>query len=716
MIQQRFLWLFMASCTAMVWLVGWVGLPPLPTAQADPAHAPPLNCLTDVPDCQLSGASLNRPTLLPAFEDSTVVAGVTNTHHPHYTEAPDFTERYLVTGQAWGDYDRDGWEDLYITDHYGSNQLFRNNGDGTFTRSPWAAAVSLPDSISGGATWADYNNDGWLDLYVLNFGPNRLFHNDAGQGFTDVTITAGVGDAGKGSTAAWGDYDQDGHLDLYVTNWTCWPECGFDPDWALQRDTLYHNNGDGTFTDVTSLLIYEKTIGAGFAVSWVDYDNDGDLDLYVVNDEFQNPIGNVLWRNDGPGCGGWCFTDVSTPSGAGIVLYGMGLAVGDYDNDQDLDFYFSNMMEPAVLLQNQGDGTFLDVSAAAGVDFVTDFSWGTVFFDFDNDGWLDLYLANTDDNPLSNPSLPNPLFHNQGDGTFINLDAASGAGDTGSTLGVAYADYDGNGFPDLVIGNLGASYVLYRNLATEGADHNWLTVELEGDAAGVINRDAIGSRITLTTHAGQTQLQELISGSSLGSGNSLRLHFGLGSSTVDTLTVRWPDGLTETFTNTVVAQEMSIPHNTLWRLSYPQAGIGLGPDHAASTPPNTVISYTHTLTNSGNRQDTFTLSLASTYGWSTVTPASVTLTPQATAQVTVTVTVPNAPGLVETSWLTATSTLNPAMTQTVTDVTEVLDPLAVNLRQMTTAPVFRWPIWLAWGMAAILSAALLRVVRHRRHP
>lgn len=708
MIRQRFLWVFLIiSLIAVAWPVG---------ASVKPLLTP--NCLEGDPACRPPHLTLNPPTLLPAFADVTATAGVTNTHHPHYTEAPDFSERYLVTGQAWGDYDRDGWEDLYITDHYGPNRLFRNQGDGSFSLSPFAETVGLSGSLSGGAAWADYNNDGWLDLYVLNFGPNRLFRNEAGQGFTDVTVTAGVGDAGKGSTAAWGDYDQDGYLDLYVTNWTCWPECGFEPDWDLQRDTLYHNNGDGTFSDVTYLLVYAKTLGAGFAASWVDYDNDGDLDLYVVNDEFQNPIGNVLWRNDGPGCGAWCFTDVSTESGAGIVLYGMGLAVGDYDNDQDLDFYFSNMMEPAVLLQNQGDGTFLDVSAAAGVDFVTDFSWGTVFFDFDNDGWLDLYLANTDDNPLSNPSLPNPLFHNQADGTFVNVGAASGAGDTGSTLGVAHADYDGNGFPDLVIGNLGASYVLYQNLATEGTEHNWLTVALEGDPAGVVNRDAIGSRITLTTQAGHTQMQELVSGSSLGSGNSLRLHFGLASSTVNTLTVRWPDGLTENFTNTVVAQEMTIPHNSLWRLSYPQAGVALAPDRASTSLPNTVISYTHTLTNTGNRQDTFTLSLASTHGWATVAPDSVLLMPQATAQITVTVAIPDAPGWVETTSITATSTLNPAVTQTVTDVTEVLDPLAVSLRGVATStPGAGRPVWMVWGLLLALASTIWLIAgRYRRHP
>ena len=157
---------------------------------------------------------------------------------------------YLAIGQAWGDYDRDGWLDLFVTGNLDPNVLYRNNGDGSFSVSEHSPQLSLPNVPSGGATWADYNNDGWLDLYVVNFGANRLFRNDGGLGFSDVTLSAGVGDVGKGTSAAWGDYDGDGWLDLYLTNWSCFPEC--DPvDFTMQADRLYHNNGDGTFTDVT---------------------------------------------------------------------------------------------------------------------------------------------------------------------------------------------------------------------------------------------------------------------------------------------------------------------------------------------------------------------------------------------------------------------------------------------------------------------------------
>jgi len=242
---------------------------------------------------------------LPTFEDVTEQAGITAQHTAvwsgmGFTEgASEGGESYLGAGQAWGDYDNDGWLDLYVTGGLTENVLYHNEQDGTFSVSPYAAAVAMPGAVSGGVGWGDYDNDGWLDLYVLVKGANVLFHNENGAGFRDVTATAGVGDERNSQSGAWGDYDNDGYLDLYVVNWSCVPDC--DPvDFATHQDVLYHNNGNGTFTDVSNLLVYEKLLGAGFAASFVDYDNDRDLDIYVINDEFQNPIGNVLFRNDGP--------------------------------------------------------------------------------------------------------------------------------------------------------------------------------------------------------------------------------------------------------------------------------------------------------------------------------------------------------------------------------------------------------------------------------
>lgn len=459
-----------------------------------------------------------------------------------------------VTGQAWGDYDNDGWLDLYLTDTGGANRLYRNNGDGTFSLSPLSEKVSLPDALSGGATFADFDNDGWQDLYVMNWGENVLFRNVLGTSFVDVTTHAGVGDESNGKTASWGDYNGDGFLDLYLANWACLPACGRPSEG--DKDILYQNNGDGTFTDVTNDVLRGSVKGAGFVASFVDYDNDGDLDIYLVNDEFLNPIGNVLWRNDGAGCEGWCFTNVSAESGADTYVMGMGLATADYDQDGDLDFYFSNG-GPMTLLQNQGDGTFADVAVSAGVDHPA-IGWGAVFLDYDNDGWQDLYLAVMEAS-TSGETAVNPLFHNDGDGTFTNLGSASGAGDAGRTIGVAYADYDQDGGVDLVIGNYDEGHKLYRNQAVGLA--NWVTLKLVGDGE-TINRDAVGARVVVRGSNGRLQMQDVINGASLGSGNALELYFGLGEAHIESVEIRWPDGTTQ--------QLHGVPHNERHTIVYGQ--------------------------------------------------------------------------------------------------------------------------------------------------
>ena len=251
---------------------------------------------------------------------------------------------YLSTGQAWGDVDGDGCPDLYVTSGQGANALWRNRCDGTFEQVE-AALLAFADRESGGVSFADYDNDGDLDLYVLQRGPNSLLRNRGDGTFEDVTAAAGVGEPGQGETAAWGDFDEDGDLDLYVVNWYYY----YEENSPLNRDTLYRNEGDGRFTDVSAWFDRPTLERPGFAGSWVDYDNDGDLDLYVVNDKTQ---GNPLWRNEGPGCSGWCFTEVSVATGADRPAWAMGLATGDYDRDGDLDFYYSSITE-AVLLENQ---------------------------------------------------------------------------------------------------------------------------------------------------------------------------------------------------------------------------------------------------------------------------------------------------------------------------------------------------------------------------
>jgi hypothetical protein len=438
---------------------------------------------------------------------------------------------YDVTGQAWGDVDNDGLLDLYTTDAAGSNRLYHNNGNNTFSVHPFASAVALPLAESAGAVFADYNNDGWVDLYVLNDGPNALFRNDSGTGFTDVASTVGVADPGMGTSAAWGDVNSDGLLDLYVANFMC-QSCATGSD-----DALYLNNGIGGFADIRSALpgLGSRPVEHTFVASFLDYDNDGDLDIYAVYD---HQIGNDLWRNDGPGCGSWCFTRVSASAGADTQVDGMGLAIGDYDRDGDLDMYFTHTGPVGVLLQNQtsqGSPTFVDATIASGLNH-TGVGWGAAFIDYDNDASADLYVATS-----IQLNATNLLYHGNGN-TFSDVSAGCGADDPGNTHGMAYADYDNDGWLDLIIGNQGDGYYLYENLSNVGSGNAYLDLELVGDAAAGVNRDAIGARAYVYTSDGRVQMQEVKSGSSLGAGNQMRLHFGLGSASLDLVCVIWPDG------------------------------------------------------------------------------------------------------------------------------------------------------------------------------
>ena len=505
----------------------------------------------------------------PIFVDVSDEAGIAATHDAVWDVHFDL-EGYLAIGLAWGDYDNDGLPDLYVTGNRDPNVLYRNNGDGTFSVSPFSQQASLPDVESGGVVWVDYDNDGWRDLFVVNDGANTLFRNEQGNGFADVTAQAGLGDTGRGTSSAWGDYDSDGFLDVYVTNWSCYPEC--DPvDFTLQQDRFYHNNGDGTFTDVTDTLIYEKTLGAGFAVSFWDYDNDGDPDLYVVNDKLQNEIGNVLWRNDGAGCGSWCWTDMSVAAGLDMTIFGMGVDASDYDNDGDFDLYVTDMVYTMYLMTNNGAGVFQNDARSAGVaiNYAPDnnVAWGNAFFDYNNDGWQDLFVALTayvQELPqlyveLTDPR-PNALFENNTDGTFTDVSAGSGIDTPHATLGVAYADYNRDGWVDLATGNWDEGYRLYQNMGATAADNHWIAFDLSGDGE-TVNRDAVGSRVYVQTDNGIQQMQEIKIGSGLGASNDTTLHFGLGQSSIEEVVVRWSNGDLCKISNLAPNQVLSIQYN-----------------------------------------------------------------------------------------------------------------------------------------------------------
>ena len=521
--------------------------------------------------------SFLRPTtLVNGFTEVTDSAGIGFIHHGLRARFPNNGAAPVVF-----DFNNDGFQDVYITNSKGPNALYRNNRDGTFTEMAKAASVDDATTSYGGCA-VDYDNDGDQDLYVTSFAHSKLFRNNGGETFTDVTAASGTGDASpthRSTGCAWGDYDRDGLLDLIVVRHFF----RLSPFPAEQRTkiyesvrplVLYHNNGDGTFTDVTHILgdtsgpgtdpyaPVGNVWGAGFQPGWLDYDNDGDPDLYIVNDfggRFQH---NVLWRNDGPSTNGsWSFTDISSTSGAGVPMDGMGLAVGDYDLDGFLDLYMTNIGDN-VLLRNSGDGlTFTNTALEAGVaigDLWDDkrTTWGAVFFDYDNDGDEDLYVVTgflLGEEVGPQQPQPNVLLRNNRDGTFTDVSSASGADDPITSRGSAFLDFNNDGCLDLFIGNFGEKARLFQNLCD--SNNSWLIIKTVGTTS---NRDGIGARITLVAN-GTTQIREISGGRSNMGQNMREAHFGLGSAdTVDSITVRWPSGKTQTLTNVPANQRLTI--------------------------------------------------------------------------------------------------------------------------------------------------------------
>ena len=479
---------------------------------------------------------------------------------------------YLETygsGAVFFDYDADGHLDLYVINsaplpgfsstETPTNILYHNDGGGTFTDVTAAAGVGDP-SYGMGVCAGDYDNDGHVDLYVTNFGPNILYHNDGDGTFTDVTAAAGVGDARVGSSAAFADWDADGDLDLYVANYAkfsvetnkkCYQggiQVYCDPaQYAGDSGVFYRNDGDGTFTDVTRKVGGYTEAGRQLGVVFGDYDDDGDVDLYVANDG----MANFLFQNVGDGQ----FREVGMVSGValnegGRPEAGMGTDFGDYDNDGDLDIIVCNFQwESCRLFQNEGQGFFADVSFATqvGESTLSVLTFGTDFFDYDNDGDLDLYMANGHvnenaqifDEAVSFPQR-DQLFRNEGDGVFSDVTEQSGPGLelVMVSRGATFGDYDNDGDIDVFVCNNNQRGVLLRNEG--GNQKHWITIETAGT---ISNRDGIGTRIKVM--AGDlVQIEEVRSGSSYLSQNDIRVHFGLGERTlIDRIEIRWPGGI-----------------------------------------------------------------------------------------------------------------------------------------------------------------------------
>jgi hypothetical protein len=501
------------------------------------------------------------------------------------------TKKYIIettgTGLAIFDYDNDGWPDIFLVNgtrldgkppnNAASNRLYRNNHDGTF--SDVTAKAGLTATGWGqGVCVGDYDNDGWEDLYVTYYGKNRLYHNDHGV-FTEVAEKAGVAGSGKawGTGCAFVDYDRDGHLDLLVANYVDFdlataPAPGEHPTciWkgvpvmcgprglAGSKNILYHNRGDGTFEDVTTKAHIDRTDGHyAFSVSTLDFDEDGWPDIFVACDSTPS----ILYRNNHDGT----FTDVAVTAGAafnedGREQAGMGSTIADFNGDGHLDIFKTNFSDDtSTLYRNDGDDTFTDATAAAGLGLHTQYlGWGTMFFDFDNDGWPDLILVNghvypeVDSQHLgSSYQEPRILYRNNGDGTFSDVSASAGAGITtaASSRGLAVGDLWNDGRMSAVISNMNAAPSLLVNQIRNS--NHWIAIRAIGTKS---NRDGIGARIRVKTPS-RILVDEVRSGSSYDSNNDMRVHFGLGAATkIEWVEIRWLSGLEERFTNLALDQ------------------------------------------------------------------------------------------------------------------------------------------------------------------
>ncbi|HQR37110.1 MAG TPA: CRTAC1 family protein [Blastocatellia bacterium] len=520
------------------------------------------------------------------FDDATAAAGLGGFVLRSGGEKKRYILETTSAGVALFDYDNDGWLDIYLVNGSSldalagkaatpSAALFRNKHDGTFEDVTRKAGVANERWGMGVAT-GDFDNDGWTDLFVTNFGASRLYRNKGDGTFEDVAQKAGVTFDGWATGATFGDYDRDGRLDLFVAGYVAWdlknpPEpgkTGVGFNFCTYRgvevmcgprglkglgDKLYRNKGDGTFEDVSAKAGVADTAGFyGFSSVFFDADGDGDLDLVVANDS----TANYLYLNRGDGT----FEDASLPSGFALSENGreqacMGIAVGDYDNDGRDDLYVTNFSDDSnTLYHNDGDGNFMDVTSQSGhgeptIPFL---GWGTGFLDYDNDGLKDLFVANghvypeVDKYDWGMTWQQKPLlFRNTNGRRFELAPAATGSGlaVVRSYRGAAFGDIDNDGDIDVVMSAIDAPPVLLKNRGVSGA--HWLTVKLAGAKTGP--RDATGAVVTCVTGT-VAQRGLVLSGGSFDSQNDTRVHFGLGKlGKVDRLEVRWPDGSKEQF-------------------------------------------------------------------------------------------------------------------------------------------------------------------------
>ena len=533
-----------------------------------------------------SGPAGQPPILFEdRFAASRIAFTLRNSVSPHR-----YTIETMTGGVALFDYNNDGLLDIFFTNGAAipslektsaafSNRLFRNNGDGAFTDVTERAGVRGL-GYSMGVAAADYDNDGFVDLYVTGVNHNQLLHNNGDGTFTDVTAKAGVAGMvpklGKAwaVTAGWFDYNNDGLLDLLVINYlnydiTTAAHCSSEgnPTYCSPvqflgtPNILYRNNGDGTFTDVSEASHIAQFVGKGMGVSFADYDDDGHMDVFISNDTFQN----YLLHNNGDGT----FSEVGVEAGVayngfGNAVAGMGTDFRDLDNDGKPDIFQTAMFgEGFPIYRNLGGGLFQDVSSPAGLTARTSriTAWGAGICDFDNDGHKDLFTANSD--ILDNApvvahrayGLPNGLFRNRGNMTFEDVSATAGASFLAAAphRGAAFGDLNNDGRIDAVVTVLNGSPKILMN-RTENNAH-WVILHLIGVKS---NRDGLGTKAKITTARG-TQHNHATTTVGYNSSSDKRVHFGLGDAAeIDEIELRWPSGIRQILKNVKADQVLTI--------------------------------------------------------------------------------------------------------------------------------------------------------------
>jgi hypothetical protein len=493
------------------------------------------------------------------------------------------------------DYDDDGWVDLLFlngapspehlrTDPTSFNRLYRNTGGGHFVDVTGESGLS-GEGIKGypqGVAVGDYDNDGYVDVLVTNYGDNVLYHNEGDGRFTDVTSAAGVAMPRHPlkASAAWLDYDNDGYLDLFVTHYFQWTfsenaddYCGWerpghriycDPDvFEPLPNVLFRNDGDGTFTDVSEEVGLNQYLGKGMGVAVADYDGNGRMDVFVTNDR----VPHFLYRNDADGR----LREVAFESGVavnenGAMVSGMGCDFKDFDGDGWPDIFFTDLSRDVFgLFLNQGKGFFLDQTfpSAVGAASAAHSGWSIKFLDLDNDGWKDVFVAGShvvDNVELYNPSSryeePCFLYRNTGDGKIEDLSQRVGEDlqVAGAWRGVASADLDNDGNLEVAVSQLNGPAAIF--VKKGGTDHNWILLDLEGTRS---NRDGIGARVRLVLPSGRSLHEHVTTANGIYSASDKRVHFGLGpEEAITSIEITWPSGIVQRIEKPAVNQVLRV--------------------------------------------------------------------------------------------------------------------------------------------------------------